>query len=309
MKKKVLFDHDGGVDDLLSLLLLLKMPTVDLLGVTVTPADCYLEPGLQATHQILTKAGQTSIPIGAGAYYGRNAFPADWRAQPMFINALPSLIEIALPDVTRFPSAVELMIEQLEEATTSVTILLTGPCSNLVLALEQAPELASKIEQVIWMGGAVGVGGNVQAHWHDGSAEWNAYWAPQHTKALLQSGLPLVLIPLDVTNQVPVSLDFLKQVAGLPYDYAQLAGQLWASTVHTIPSYHYTYYMWDVLATCYICLADAFTVEEKRLLVVDQGPNAGQIYESKTGAFIQVATGVQQTVFYQQVLDLLSANF
>ncbi|MGH1335935.1 MAG: nucleoside hydrolase [Aureispira sp.] len=309
MNKQVLFDHDGGVDDLLSLLLLLRMPEIDLLGVTVTPADCYLAPAVQATRQILAKAGQASIPVGAGDYYGVNAFPADWRAQPMFINALPSLIGIELSAANKLPSAVEVLIEQLQQATTKVTVLMTGPCSNLVLALEKAPELANKIEEVIWMGGAVNVGGNVQAHWHDGSAEWNAYWAPQHTKALLASGLPLVLIPLDVTNQVPVSVAFLKQVASRPYTYAQLAGQLWASTVHTIPNYHYTYYMWDVLATCYVCLATVFEVEEKHLIGVNEGANAGQTYETKEGHSVQVATGVEQTVFYNYVLDLLSANF
>lgn len=309
MQKKVLFDHDGGVDDLLSLLLLLKMPDIDLLGVTITPADCYLEPAVQATGQLLAKAGRATVPVGVGDYYGVNAFPAAWRAQPMFINALPSLIGIELLEVNSLPSAVELMVEQLQQATSQVTILMTGPCSNLVLALEHAPELASKIEQVVWMGGAVEVGGNVHAHLHDGTAEWNAFWAPQHTQALLVSGLPLVLIPLDVTNQVPVSLDFLKQVASLPYECAQLAGQFWASTVHTIPSYHYTYYMWDVLATAYLGIASHFELQEKRLMGAIAPPNAGQTYAADKGHPIQVATSVQRDLFYAYVLDLLSADF
>jgi purine nucleosidase len=186
---------------------------------------------------------------------------------------------------------------------------MTGPCSNLVLALEQAPELAHKIEQVVWMGGAVEVGGNVQAHWHDGSAEWNAYWAPQHTQALIASDLPLVLIALDVTNQVPVHLDFLKQLAALPYEYAQLAGQLWASTVYTIPSYHSTYYMWDVLATCYLGLEDAFKIEEKALLASAVPPNAGETYLADGGSNTQVAVGVNKDVFYKYVISILSYDF
>ncbi len=309
MKKKVLLDHDGGVDDLLSLLLLLQMPTVELIAVTVTPADCYLEAAVQATQQVLAKANRADLPLGAGQYYGVNAFPPAWRAQPLFINALPSLIAQPTSSLQALPTATAVYIEQLQAATEKITLIMTGPCSNLILALEQAPELAEKIEQVIWMGGAVAVGGNVHAHLHDGSAEWNAYWAPQHTQALLASGLPLVLIPLDVTNQVPVSLNFLKQVAALPYDYAQLAGQLWASTVHTIPSYHYTYYMWDVLATCYIGLAEHFQVVEKRLLGSAQAPNAGQTYEAPNGHPTQVAVGVNQAVFYAYVLKLLRANF
>lgn len=308
-KRKVLFDHDGGIDDLLSLLLLLRMPDIELLGVTVTPADCYLESAVQATAKILTKAGRTDVPIGVGTYYGENAFPAPWRAQPMFINALPSLIDIETPPSSQMPTATTLLIDQLQQATTKVTVLMTGPCSNLVLALEQAPELVYKIEQVVWMGGAVEVGGNVQAHWHDGSAEWNAYWAPQHSQTLLASNLPLVLISLDVTNQVPVSVDFLKKLAALPYEYAQLAGQLWASTVYMIPSYHMAYYMWDVLATCYLGLEDAFDIEEKRILVSASPPNAGETYLADDGAITQVAVRINKGVFYEYVVNLLSSNF
>ncbi len=226
----------------------------------------------------------------------------------MFVNALPSLIGIEL-EKKKSPDAVELLLQQLRTTSEKITLILTGPCSNLVLALERAPNIADRIEQVIWMGGAVQVGGNVHAHLHDGSAEWNAYWAPSHTQALVASGLPLVLIPLDVTNQVPVSLDFLKALAARPYDCAQLAGQLWASTIHTIPSYHYTYYMWDVLATCYVALSEHFEVQEMRLSVAAQGPNAGQIYEAMEGQSVQVATGVNKTVFYEYVLDLLSGDF
>ncbi|MFK7795807.1 MAG: nucleoside hydrolase [Aureispira sp.] len=308
-KRKVLFDHDGGIDDLLSLLLLLRMPDIELLGVTVTPADCYLEPAVQATAQILAKAGKAAVPIGVGTYYGENAFPSAWRAQPMFANALPSLIGIETPPSSQLPRATTLLIDQLQQADTKVTVLMTGPCSNLVLALEQAPELAHKIEQVVWMGGAVEVGGNVQAHWHDGSAEWNAYWAPQHTQTLLANNLPLVLISLDVTNQVPVDLDFLKKIARLPYEYAQLAGQLWASTVYTIPSYHATYYMWDVLATCYLGLENAFEVEEKQLLAAVSPPNAGEIYLADNGYTTRVAIGINKSVFYKYVIDLLSFDF
>ena len=75
MPKLLLMDHDGAIDDLLSQRLVLTMPDVDLIGITVTPADCYIEPSLESTYKLLQLTGREAISIGRGDYYGINAFP------------------------------------------------------------------------------------------------------------------------------------------------------------------------------------------------------------------------------------------
>jgi purine nucleosidase len=212
MSKLVLMDHDGGIDDLLSQLLLMTMEAVEVLAITVTPADCFIEPALESGYKLLQFMRREHIPLGRGEYFGINAFPSQWRARPEVVNALPMLINLApAPDPYSHPAAVDLMIEQLSGAADRVSILLTGPCSNLVFALEKAPHLRTKIAQVVWMAGAFHVGGNVVSYQHNGTAEWNAYWDPVSTQKLVQWELPLVFIPLDVTNHVPVTRSFLSR--------------------------------------------------------------------------------------------------
>jgi purine nucleosidase len=95
MSKLVLMDHDGGIDDLLSQLLLMTMEAVEVLAITVTPADCFIEPALESGFKLLQFLDKAHIPLGRGEYYGINAFPNQWRARPEVVNALPMLINLA----------------------------------------------------------------------------------------------------------------------------------------------------------------------------------------------------------------------
>ncbi|MFD2933009.1 nucleoside hydrolase [Spirosoma flavum] len=304
MAKLLLMDHDGAIDDLLSQLLVLTMPDVDLIGITVTPADCYIEPALESTYKLLQLVGKETIPLGRGDYYGVNAFPNEWRARPEIINALPLLINLPqAPDPYTYQSAADLIVDKLSSASDKVTILLTGPCSNLVLALEKAPELKDKIAEVVWMAGAFRVHGNVQTFQHDGTAEWNVFWDPISAQKLVSFELPLTLIPLDVTNHAPVTKVFLSTLATqIDYKLSNLAGQLWALTIDTIPSYHYTYFMWDILATSYLAMPDQFTTEIVKANVSTRPPNAGQTYLDEAGYTLKIATNVNTAYFYDYLL-------
>lgn len=306
MNKELIFlDHDGGIDDLLSLLLILTMKEKELIGINVTPADCFIEPALESTYKILQLFHQEKIPIGRGDFCGINAFPNEWRARPEVVNALPMLINLPqAPDPYGYPSAPDLLIEQLTKATDGVSILLTGPCSNLVHALNKAPSIREKINKVVWMGGAFRTQGNVQTYQHNGSAEWNVFWDPESAKQLFELELPLICIPLDVTNHVPVNKAFLSKLATQSnYEISNLAGQFWAMTIDTIPSYHYVYFMWDVLATSYLDIPQEFTVEAVRAKVSNRPPNAGQTYLDEDGYLVTIATEVNKAIFYEYILE------
>jgi len=306
-KKLVFMEHDGAIDDLLSQLLLLTMDHVELIGVNVTPADCYIEPAIESAHKILSLFDRTDVAIGRSSINGVNAFPNEWRARPEVINMLPILINMPYElDPYLLPDAVDLLIEKLTEAEKAVTILITGPCSNLVAAIKKKPKIQHKIEQVVWMGGAFKTQGNVQTFQHNGSAEWNVFWDPKSSKELFEFELPLVCVPLDVTNNVPVNKDFLSQLAYQSNNFlSDLAGQFWALTIDTIPSYHYIYFMWDVLATSYLALEEHFTVETVKAIVSDRPPNAGQTILAEAGHNLKVVTGVDKEVFYQYILKQL----
>src|SRR5919108_5951771 len=78
-KRPVLMSHDGGVDDFLALVLLLTFPEVEVLGISVTPADCYIEPAVNATRKILDLMGRSDIPVAESTVRGLNPFPRAFR--------------------------------------------------------------------------------------------------------------------------------------------------------------------------------------------------------------------------------------
>ena len=149
----------------------------------------------------------------------------------MFIN-LPQP-----PNPYNYKEASRSFIDRLVEADRDVSIIMTGPCTNLVKAIKQEPFLKQKIKKIVWMAGAFRTAGNVQTYQHDGSAEWNIYWDPKSSKELFEMNLRLVCIPLDVTNKVPVTKTFLSKLAKqVNFKLSNLAGQFWALTIDTIPN-------------------------------------------------------------------------
>jgi len=301
-------DHDGAIDDLLSQLLLLTIENVELLGINVTPADCFLGPGMESTYKLLQLIARENIPLGRGDYHGINAFPNEWRARQEVVNALPMLINLPkAPDPYGYPNAVDLMTEVLSNSKDKVSILITGPCSNLVFALERSPELKNKISEIVWMAGAFRVQGNVQNYQHDGSAEWNVYWDPLSADKLFAMELPLILVPLDITNHVPVQREFLSRLARqAEHQLSNLAGQFWALTTDTIPSYHYCYYMWDILATSYLGIPEQFNVETIKAKVSTKPPNAGQTVLDVDGFEVKICTDINKEYFYDYLLTQFS---
>jgi purine nucleosidase len=191
----VLFDQDGAPDDLLSLLLLTRYDNVDLCGVAVTPADCLAPPALSATRKILDLVGR-DVPTAVGVLPGRNPFPLAWRVDALRADALPVLNQknrgIAPDDVL---PAHEELAAWLARAPAPVTVLATGPLTNLAWCLEHHPGLESRIEEVVFMGGALDVAGNVTRPGHDGTAEWNVFWDPDALRRVFHSASPLPCFP------------------------------------------------------------------------------------------------------------------
>lgn len=282
-QKNVIFDHDGGIDDLLSLILLLSMPHIRVVGVCITPADCYPDDALISTLKILTLTGNSHVPVTVGTLAGPNPFPPDWRAQPKICHALPAMLRVnEVTDNHLSMPAQQWIHDTLLASEEPVTVLMTGPATNLAWALTQLPpQKHTVIEEVIWMGGAIDVKGNVAMHDHNGTAEWNAYWDPQATATLVKADVNLCLVPLDATNALPVNRAFLMQLAQSEAPVAELAGQFWAATVTAIPAYEFTYFLWDILSTAVLGLPEsAMQFTQASVEVAVTTPNAGQIYRS-----------------------------
>jgi len=310
--KHIFLDHDGGVDDLLALLLVLCMEEANLVGVNVTPADCYPHSATEASRKFLALMGHSDVEVATSKARGINAFPENWRAQPQVINALPQLLNLSDEAGTLSPlEGSQFIIEKLSKSPQPVSYLMTGPCTTLVHALHQKPEIRHKIKEVVWMAGAIHVHGNVRTYSHNGSAEWNIYWDASSAHRLLSLELPLIMVPLDATNKVPVNLDFLRKLSQLSsYEVANLASLCWAITVNTIPGYDYLYHMWDVLAAVYVGRPAYFDIKETKIQISTRPPNEGETTENiKSGKVVRLVTDVKRDAFDEYLMNRLKRNF
>jgi purine nucleosidase len=294
-------DHDGGVDDYLATALLMTMDHVDPLGVVVTPADCYVEAAVGATRKLLDLAGRSDVPVGRSTVRGLNPFPRRFRRDSLTIDALPILNERGTIR-TRLVAepGQDFLAQVLLSAPEPVTVLVTGPLTTLATALDTASAIEERIAEVVWMGGALDVAGNVDPSYepgHDMSAEWNAYWDPPAVARVWETGLRLVVCPLDVTNRVPVTPEFLGELSTRRrYPLSDFAGQCYALVVHS------GYCFWDVLTTAYLGRPDLFTLSERETVVVTEGRSQGRIAPAAGRRRIHVLSDVDVDRFQAYVL-------
>ena len=297
----VLLDHDGGVDDYLATALLMTMADVEPLGVVVTPADCYIKAAVSATRKLLDLLGQSSITVAESTVRGLNPFPRLFRRDSFTIDLLPILNE---RDDVRAPLSPEtgqrFMARQLEEATEPVTLLVTGPLTTVAAALDLSPAIEGKVREIVWMGGALNAPGNVDSiieGGHDMSSEWNAYWDPIAVDRVWRSSIPITICPLDLTNHVPVTRDFILQLSQRrKYPLYDFAGQCYALVMHQ------DYFFWDVLTTAYIGRPDLFEVRSWETVIVTEGPSQGRTKVEAGGRTIQALDAVDLAGFYAYIL-------
>ena len=300
-KKLVLMDHDGAIDDFLAMMLLMTMESVQPLGVIVTPADCYIGAALNVTRKILDLMKCSTVPVAESTVRGINPFPPVFRRDSAVIDHFPLLNErdtIQTPLVEA--SGQEFMVGVLQTAAEPVTLMVTGPLTTVAAALKLAPEIADTIQEIVWMGGALNVPGNVEKGFaleQDGSAEWNAYWDPLAVAQIWQTQIPLVLCPLDITNTVPVTSEFIKQLARQRrYSLSDLAGLCYSLA---IPQ---DYYCWDILATAYLAHPEFYQVRMRETSVVSTGASQGRIKIEPGGRKVQVMENVERTRFFAYLL-------
>lgn len=304
----VLLDHDGGFDDFVALLLLAGYENVDLLGVCVTPADALLEAAIPATRKILDLCGRAGVAVAGGRQEGVHRFPFSWRTGVYAVNDLPVLNqsdEIKAP-LSELPGD-EFLVRTIECADEPVTVVTTGPLTTLARALECQPRLEAKIDELVVMGGALEVAGNVRDAGHDGSAEWNIYWDAPAAKRVWDSPLPIRLFPLDVTNQVPLHPEFRRSF-GRQHQWPRsvAAGSIWGMAGSwELATTAESYYCWDTLTVASAFHPGLCTYEEVCCDVVVAGPAEGRTVRTSRGRTVTVARQADAERFYAHCLEAL----
>ncbi|PES73973.1 ABC transporter substrate-binding protein [Bacillus cereus] len=305
--KKVYFNHDGGVDDLISLFLLLQMENIALTGVSVIPADCYLEPAMSASRKIIDRFGKRNIEVAASNSRGKNPFPKDWRMHAFYVDALPILNEcgkVVTPAAAK--PAHHHIIETLLQTDGKTTLLFTAPLTDLARALYEAPIIEDKIERLVWMGGTFRTAGNVHEPEHDGTAEWNSFWDPKAVARVWNANIIIDLVTLESTNQVPLTIDIREQWAKeRKYIGVDFLGQCYAMVPPLVHfSTNSTYYLWDVLTAAFVGKADLAKVQTIKSIVHTYGPSQGRTVETDDGRPVNVVYDVNHNSFFNYITEL-----
>ncbi|BCL37919.1 nucleoside hydrolase [Nostoc sp. MS1] len=300
-KQLVLMDHDGGVDDYLATMLLLTMDHIELLGVVVTPADCYVQPALSATRKIIDLMGFSHIPVAESTVRGINPFPRLYRRDSFIVDHLPILNQNdTIHTLLLEETGQDFMVRVLREAPAPVTLMVTGPLATVAIALDKAPDIEAKIAKIVWMGGALNVPGNVEKSLEpgqDGSAEWNVYWDAVSAARVWQSQIKIIMCPLDLTNNVPVTSDLVyKMGKQRHYPISDLAGQCYALVT---PQDHYA---WDVLATAYLGHPEFYQLREWETEIITTGISQGRTKVVPGGRKILAMNTVDKEAFYAYIL-------
>ncbi|MDW8552624.1 nucleoside hydrolase [Staphylococcus nepalensis] len=306
--KKVYFNHDGGVDDLISLFLLIHMEDIDLIGVSAIGADSYIEPATSASQKIVNRFSKTPIHIAASKERGKNPFPKDWRMHAFFMDALPILNE-QVPQQSQLlaDSAYEDIIEKVNMSKEKVTLLFTGPLTDLAKAITVDPKIVHNIERLVWMGGTFLEKGNVEEPEHDGTAEWNAFWDPEAVKTVFDTEMKIDMVALESTNQVPMTWDIRQMWANeRHYTGVDFLGVSYAAVP---PLTHFqtnsTYFLWDVLTTAYVGKPNLVKQYDVKASVYTEGPSQGRTYiDEQSGRLLSVVNHVEHNDFFNYITKL-----
>jgi len=206
--RKIIIDTDPGQDDAAAIMLALGSPDeIELLGITAVAGNVPLSLTERNARIVCELCGRPDVKVFAGAdkpvaralvtaehVHGKTGLDGPELAEPT----------MALQD----QHGVDFIIETvLREAPGSVTLCTLGPLTNIALALRKAPEIASRVRELVMMGGGFFEGGNITP-----AAEFNIYVDPEAADEVFRSGMPIVMMPLDVTHRV---LTFKTRVAAI----------------------------------------------------------------------------------------------
>ncbi|WP_076461287.1 nucleoside hydrolase [Limosilactobacillus caccae] len=298
--KNVYFNHDGNVDDLVSLLLLLQIPDIKLIGVGVVDGDCYVDPAVAASRKIIDRFNKRNdqLEVAKSNSRAHHQFPESWRLSSFSFDALPLLNEKGEANTPQslLPAHID-MAKKIKTADGQVTLVMTGPLTDLARALDYDSEIAKKIDCLYWMGGCLDGHGNVNELGFDGTAEWNAFWDPEAVKKVFDSPIKIQMVGLESTEEIPLTRELRMHWASLrKFPAMDLIGQGYSLVL--ADEADSTYYLWDVLTTLASLYPELVTTTAEKAKVATAGRAAGRTYREKDGRPITLVTKADKEKFF-----------
>jgi inosine-uridine nucleoside N-ribohydrolase len=313
MPRRVIFDTDPGVDDAMALFFLLRSPELELEAITTVFGNVDVEQTTRNALILLDVAGRAEIPVAAGA--GRPLMPHRQRQQGgAVVHGDNGLGGVALPVPSRSAGsqrAAELIVERVMAAPGEITLIAVGPLTNIALATCLEPRIVENVRELVIMGGAATVPGNVTP-----LAEANFHNDPEAAAIVAAAGYRLALVGLDVTLQAiiePAQVELLRDRGGEV-----------GAFIHAISSHYGAHYarrtgrvgfpMHDSAAILYAVDPGFFSTERWYIEIETVSPRgAGMVMTDRRGRWGQppnadVCIGIDAPRFLRLYLDRLTGG-
>lgn len=305
-KIPVIIDTDPGIDDAMMLTFACAREELDILLVTTAAGKISQEKTNYNARAFLS-------------YIGANVEVARGLDKPILrelevaedIHGESGLGNVDLPAPTILCSerpAVQAMVETLLASPVPVTVVATGPLTNIAALLLAHPEVKSKIKMISWMGGSA-VGGNMSP-----TAEFNAYVDPHAVEIVFRSGLPIVMSGLDVTHKAYMTVEETERIAAIGTDFSDkivkmltfYLGVMKRTPFHA-ENYDSTIRFHDLCAIAYVLSPELFEGQDCYVEISLEGMTAGTTMVDYMGVSgkspnVKVLHSVNREAFVEQFM-------
>jgi pyrimidine-specific ribonucleoside hydrolase len=284
--KPIIMDVDTGTDDALAILYAVRHPELDVRGISCVIGNVSVDQAVINTCKVLDAGGAGDIPVAKGA------------AQPLMERARregggshgpDGLAGIQLPQSSRHPSLmhfVELLHQLIMASADPISLVSLAPKTNLALLFTSYPDIAMRIEQIIFMGGSTG----------KAVAEFNVWQDPEAAKVLLESSVPITMYGLDLFNRLVVDRVDVDRFDAHDHPAVRLAGELLyrRHARHDGSDHEKPGLLGDAGAMVLLTNPELFMIEERNVKVELEGVGRGQTTVG-SGPTIRVAVDLDVT--------------
>ena len=204
--KRIIIDTDPGIDDALAILLAIASPELQLDGVVTVHGNCSLEQATRNGLSILELANASHIPLAKGCELP--LVQSSLLAPETHGNTGIGYAKLPEPRIRpTVQHGIDFLIEQVMASPGEITLVAIGPLTNVAMAIRKEPKFAKSLKELVIMGGAIRLEGNTTA-----LGEFNIYVDPHAAHIVFHSGIPMTLVPLDVTYQCILTAPDVEQL-------------------------------------------------------------------------------------------------
>ena len=300
--RTVVIDTDPGTDDALALMMALNAPDLRIEGITTVGGNATLSDTTDNALQLVEHLDgeQSAIPVAVGAGRPmRGSFTYAYH-----VHGTGGL-GVQLPAPTLKPhgmSAAEFICLRAPESTDRLTVIALGPLTNVAAALDSRPDLVNALAEIVVMGGAFEVPGNVTPY-----AEFNIHEDPWAANAVFASGVPVTVVGLDVTRLTSLHRRDGPQWFVGTSKSARLGNRILAGRFRERADLQ-EFYLHDPLAVATAIAPDVLTCRPAHVSVVTDGEERGRTLAAYGDGPVRVAVGVDADRAVETVRSFISGS-